>query len=362
MIREEHRGRHLILLPTYNEKENMYGLLDALCALGEPVDVLVIDDSSPDGTREEVMRHPAFSTHVFLLLRQKKEGLGTAYRSGFAWGLERAYETFIQMDADFSHQPSDVPRLISVIQNGADVAIGSRRIRGGRVDGWGWWRRFCSFSATTVSRVCLGLHAKDVTAGFRAWRRSFIQGLPILALKSNGYAFQEEMLFVAQQARANIVEIPVVFMDREKGSSKLGIVDIWEFFFTIARLTVVHRRRFAVYTMVGAFGALVDFTGFIFFHEVVGWELLPANIIATSIALLHNFFWHHFVTFKAHGQVAHIALTKFFIVSVIGMALNSFVVVFLVSFGFLPLLAKVFAIACVAVWNYTLNSRVTFSV
>ncbi len=351
---------HLVLVPTYNERENIRGLLDALCAVSD-VHVLVIDDSSPDDTAAEVRAHALFNDRIFLLSRKEKNGLGAAYRAGFAWGFERDYATLTQMDADFSHDPADVPRLFAAMDAGADVAIGSRKIAGGSIEGWNAWRTFCSTGAMTASRLCLGLKTKDVTAGFRTWRKSFVETLPVLTLKSNGYAFQEEMILVAEREGGKVFEVPVVFRDRVRGLSKLGFDDIGEFFYTLARLTLVRRRRFVMYATIGAFGAVLDLGLFVFLHSL-GFSLLLANVIATSCAVIHNFAWHHFVTFKEHDQNPRIAFLKFITVSFAGIAFNSAIVLVGVSVGLFPAIAKIVAIGCVTVWNYLMNTRVTFRV
>jgi dolichol-phosphate mannosyltransferase len=350
---------HLILIPTYNERENILSLLDAVLVY-ENVHVLVIDDASPDGTSDAVKAHAQFGERVFLFARDGKEGLGVAYRAGFAWGLDREYETLTQMDADFSHDPKDLPRLFAEIAQGADVVIGSRKVRGGRIEGWGPWRKFCSTGAMAASRVCLGLRTKDVTAGFRTWRKDFVLQLPVAILKSNGYAFQEEMILVAEQIGGKVIEVPVVFRDRVRGTSKLGASDVREFFVTLLRLTLQRRRQFIMYLFVGAVGACVDLGLFLLLHHYFTFTILSANVIATSVAVLHNFLWHHFVTFKDHGNMASVALGMFVFISVIGIAVNSLVVLAGVAMGLLPVLAKIVAILVVTVWNYVLNSRVTF--
>lgn len=351
---------HLVLVPTYNERENIRALLDALCVIPN-VHVLVIDDASPDGTVNDVRDHVFFSDRIFLLERKGKQGLGAAYRAGFAWGFERDYDTLTQMDADFSHNPVDLPRLFAAIDAGADVAIGSRKVVGGSIEGWSLWRKFCSAGAMNASRLCLGLKTKDVTAGFRTWRKDFVEKLPVLMLKSNGYAFQEEMILVAERESGKVFEVPVIFRDRVRGSSKLGFGDIREFFYTLARLTLVRRKRFVMYATIGAFGAVLDLGLFVFLHSL-GLSLLFANVLATSCAVIHNFAWHHFVTFKEHGQTPHIALVKFISVSLAGIVFNSAIVLAGVSLGLFPAIAKIIAIGCVTVWNYLMNTRVTFRV
>jgi dolichol-phosphate mannosyltransferase len=351
---------HLILVPTYNERENIRALLDVLSRIPD-VHVLVIDDASPDGTAKDVCTHEFFDRRIFLLARERKQGLGAAYRAGFAWGFARDYTTLTQMDADFSHHPDDLVRLFAEIEKGADVAIGSRKVAGGRIEGWSLWRKFCSAGAMGASRACLGLKTKDVTAGFRTWRKDFVQSLPVLTLQSNGYAFQEEMILVAEQEEGKISEVPVVFRDRVHGSSKLGLDDIREFFYTLARLTFTRRKRFVMYVTIGAFGAILDLGLFVFLHST-GFSLLFANVVATSCAVVHNFAWHHFVTFKEHNQIPHIALVKFVSVSLVGIAFNSAIVLAGVSLGLFPAIAKIIAICCVTFWNYLTNTRVTFRV
>lgn len=351
---------HLILVPTYNERENIRALLNALSGIPN-VHVLVIDDASPDGTAEDVRAHEFFDRRIFLLAREGKQGLGAAYRAGFAWGFERDYETLTQMDADFSHDPIDLPRLFAAMDAGADVAIGSRKIAGGSIEGWSLWRKFCSAGAMSASRLSLGLKTKDVTAGFRTWRKDFIEKLPVLTLQSNGYAFQEEMILAAEREGGRISEVPVIFRDRVRGSSKLGLDDIGEFFYTLVRLTLIRRKRFVMYVTIGAFGAVLDLGLFVFLHSL-GLSLLFANVLATSCAVIHNFAWHHFVTFKEHDQIPHVALVKFISVSLAGIVFNSAIVLTGVSLGLFPAIAKIVAIGCVTMWNYLMNTRVTFRV
>lgn len=350
---------HLVLIPTYNERENISALLDAVCALPD-VHVLVIDDASPDGTADDVRAHRFFEERIFLLARKDKDGLGAAYRAGFAWAHARDYMTIAQMDADFSHDPRDLPRLFEAIQQGADVAIGSRKVSGGRIEGWNAWRTFCSAGAMTASRFFLGLKTRDVTAGFRVWRADFLERICVRDLRSNGYAFQEEMILEAERAGGRVQEVPVLFRDRERGLSKLGTKDIREFFVTLARLTIKRRKRFLLYASIGFLGAMIDLGGFLFLHHRMHLSVLSANILATSGAVVHNFLWHHFVTFRAHGKTPHIAFALFLAVSIAGIAINSFVLLLGIALGMIPAFAKIIAIMVVTLWNYLLNSRVTF--
>lgn len=233
----------VICIPTYNERENILHLLDAIEAQAlQDVDVLVIDDASPDGTSERVATYAREHPHVHLLTRASKDGLGRAYLAGFDWGLKHRYEVFIQMDADFSHNPADIPRLLAAVDAGADLAIGSRRVRGGKIIGWNFWRHLCSFGATNAPRVLLRLPVRDVSAGFRAYRRHVVEDLVAHPPRGRAYAFQQETLWRCVQAQAKIVEVPVTFVDRERGVSKLGAKDIAEFFVTLARLWWMQTR------------------------------------------------------------------------------------------------------------------------
>ena len=350
---------HLVLIPTYNERENIVRLIDAILVHAD-VHVLVIDDASPDGTADAVRGHGAFGDRVYLHARPGKLGLGSAYSEGFSWGLDSAYVTFTQMDADFSHHPEDLPRLFTETLQEADVVIGSRKITGGRIEGWNAWRMFCSTGAMLASRLVLGLRTKDVTAGFRTWTRDALQKMPFTEIKSNGYAFQEEALLHAEMLGLRIVEVPVVFRDRVIGMSKLGTADIGDFFLTLMRLAIVRRRRFLHYVLVGLLGVGVDIGVFALLFYGGDLPLFLASCLSTSFAIVHNFLWHHYVVFRAHGRAPGQALGLFVAVSLLGMFMNSGIVVGMVALGAYPLLAKGIAILFVTVWNYALNSRVTF--
>ncbi len=225
-----------IVIPTYNEKENIEELVKEIDNLKiEDLNILIVDDNSPDGTGEIADRLKN-SYPVEVLHRQDKQGLGSAYRAGFKYCLEHNAEYIFEMDADFSHKPKDVPRMLQAAQVGADLVIGSRKIKGGKIIGWNAWRHFCSDGAMFASRIMLGLKTKDVTAGFRCFKAETLKTIKYSEIKSNGYAFQEEMIYRIEKAGLKVVEVPVVFLDREKGKSKLNKKDIIDFFVTIIRL------------------------------------------------------------------------------------------------------------------------------
>lgn len=225
-----------IVIPTYNESANIEALIERLFTLCLEIKILVVDDNSPDQTANLVEGLIKKYPNLHLLHRAGKLGLGSAYREGFKYSLAQGAEVVGEMDADFSHKPEDLPKLLSAIEAGIDIAIGSRKVKGGRVIGWGCSRQLMSWGAMTMARVVLGLKTKDVTAGFRLYTKNALNRISWEQIKSDGYAWQEEMIYLCEQANLNIAEVPVVFEDRKFGSSKLGPKQILEFFAVIFRL------------------------------------------------------------------------------------------------------------------------------
>jgi dolichol-phosphate mannosyltransferase len=230
--------RTLVIVPTYNERENLETHLTAVMGLDIPgLVVLVVDDNSPDGTGEladEMARR--YPGRTFVLHRRGKLGLGTAYLEGFRYGLDRGFDAVCEMDADGSHEPASLRLLLAEIERGADVAVGSRHVAGGKIVGWGAHRHFMSNGAIGLSRLMLGLKTNDVTSGFRCYRSKVAAELLRRPIKSNGYAFQEETIFYCEKLGFIVREIPIVFRDRIKGSSKLSRHEILQFFSIIFAL------------------------------------------------------------------------------------------------------------------------------
>ena len=210
----------VVCLPTYNERENLARVIDALEPLG--VRVLVIDDSSPDGTGELADRLAAERDWVSVLHRERKEGLGPAYLAGFREVLRGDAEYVLEMDADFSHDPADVPRLIEACANGADLALGSRYVEGGGTENWGRIRRFVSTGGSFYARTLLGVPIRDLTGGFKCFRREVLERIDLDSVHSKGYAFQIELTYRALRAGCSVVEVPIVFADRTHGDSKMS--------------------------------------------------------------------------------------------------------------------------------------------
>jgi len=210
----------VVCLPTYNERENIEPMLRALGDKG--VRVLVIDDNSPDGTGELADRLAQELGYVDVLHRERKEGLGPAYLAGFRHALAGDAELVLEMDCDFSHDPDYVPRLIAAVEDGADLALGSRYVPGGGVRNWGLLRRLISAGGSFYARIVLGVKVRDLTGGFKCYRRAVLEAIDLDAVDSKGYAFQIETTYRALRAGFEVVEVPITFADREVGGSKMS--------------------------------------------------------------------------------------------------------------------------------------------
>ena len=231
--------RSIVIIPTYNEKENIENIIRAVTALEEGFNVLVIDDGSPDGTADIVKGLMAgeFSERLFLVERQGKLGLGTAYIRGFQWAIEHEYDFIFEMDADFSHAPADLPRLLAACHDeGYDVAIGSRYVTGVNVVNWPMGRVLMSYFASKYVRMVTGLDIHDTTAGFVCYRRQVLETLELDKIRFKGYAFQIEMKFTAHKCGFKIKEVPVIFVNRELGTSKMSGGIFSEALFGVMRL------------------------------------------------------------------------------------------------------------------------------
>ena len=216
--------KSIVIIPTYNERENIVKMAEAVMALPDHFSVLFVDDSSPDGSaqliKEQIERFP---NRIYLEERQGKLGLGTAYIHGFHWSLERDYEYIFEMDCDFSHNPNDLPRLLDACVNGkADVSIGSRYVRGGKVENWPLGRILMSYFASVYVRMILFLGIADTTAGFMCYSRKVLEAMKLDNIQFKGYAFQIEMKYAAKRKGFKVTEVPITFTDRIYGESKMS--------------------------------------------------------------------------------------------------------------------------------------------
>ena len=215
----------LVIIPTYNEKENVVNMLETVMGLKFPFDVLIVDDGSPDGTAQLVKETAEkYPNRIHILEREGKLGLGTAYIAGFKWALKNEYQFIFEMDCDFSHDPNDLIKLrIPCAEGGAGVTVGSRYVKGGGVVNWPFIRRFISRGASIYVNAVLWLGVKDSTAGFVAYRREVLEAVDLEAVRFIGYAFQIEMKFRAKQLGFKITEVPIIFCDRVLGTSKMSL-------------------------------------------------------------------------------------------------------------------------------------------
>jgi dolichol-phosphate mannosyltransferase len=230
--------RALIVVPTYNELENIQNLAQSVMAvIPSHVDLLIVDDNSPDGTGQLADSLAKQNPRIHVLHRARKMGLGTAYVNGFQWGLDKGYDVLIEMDADFSHDPKYLPRMLELLEIN-DVVIGSRYVSGGGTVNWGVGRKILSRGGSLYSRLILGAGIRDFTGGFNGWRRKVIEAVDLPSLRSDGYSFQIELKYRAFLKGFKITEFPIVFEDRKVGKSKMhrrivieALLRVWEFRF-----------------------------------------------------------------------------------------------------------------------------------
>ena len=230
----------LVFIPTYNERENIGPLIEKVLSISKednlPLDILVLDDNSPDGTAEVVDELSRIYGNIYLVVRPSKMGLGSALSEGFAYAYENGYDLMVLMDADFQHPPEMIPVLVERILSGYNLVIASRYVEEGRVEGWSRLRRIISWGANLYARRFLGLSVKDLTSGFRAFDREALKFLSKCNFLSRGYALQVEVAYILHREGFKIMEVPFIFRRRRFGASKLGIGVMFEFFYNILRL------------------------------------------------------------------------------------------------------------------------------
>jgi len=212
----------LIIIPTYNERDNLKTLCDQILAALPSADLLIVDDNSPDGTGQLADEMAAGNPRIQVLHRSGKLGLGTAYIAGFRYALSKGYEYIFEMDADFSHDPVYLPALLGAAKDGAGVVIGSRRVPGGGTENWGLSRQLISSGGSLYARTILGLDVRDLTSGFKCFRREVLAAIDLDAVRSNGYSFQIEMTYRAIRKGFSVAEVPIIFIDRRAGQSKMS--------------------------------------------------------------------------------------------------------------------------------------------
>ena len=235
-------GRVIVVMPTYNERQNLESIAGRVRAALRAADLLVVDDNSPDGTGDIADKLAEADPHVQVMHRTEKAGLGKAYIAAFGWALERGYDVIVQMDADGSHQPEHLPSLVGAVAH-ADLAIGSRWVRGGKVVNWPKSREVLSRGANVYTRLMLGLGVRDATAGFRAYRASTLAKISLNEVESTGYCFQIDLTIRVARAGLKIVEVPITFVEREHGASKMSGNIMLEAFLRVAQWGTARRLR-----------------------------------------------------------------------------------------------------------------------
>jgi dolichol-phosphate mannosyltransferase len=229
----------LVIIPTYNEKENVAEMIKTVMGLPLSFDLLFVDDGSPDGTAQIIQDHAAqHPGRIHLIQRTGKLGLGTAYITGFKWAIEKGYDYICEMDCDFSHNPNDLPRLVKACQDGADMSVGSRYTKGGGVENWPWNRRWMSKGAGVYVNVVLGLGVKDATAGFVCFQRKVLESIDLNNIQFIGYAFQIEMKYKTKKSGFTISEVPILFKDRILGQSKMSLNIFNEAFIGVLKMRI----------------------------------------------------------------------------------------------------------------------------
>jgi dolichol-phosphate mannosyltransferase len=228
----------LVIVPTYNEIENVQSLVPAILAVNPQVHILIVDDSSPDGTAQKVEQMQKEFPQLHLLLRKAKNGLGKAYLAGFSWGLERGYDILAEMDADFSHRPVDLKKILATLGN-HDFVVGSRWVADGGTVHWGWGRRIISIGGSFYARTILCYPLRDWTGGFNCWKAATLRGIELERVESNGYSFQIELKYRALRKGFSGVEVPILFEDRRVGESKMSTQIVLEALLKVWRIKFI---------------------------------------------------------------------------------------------------------------------------
>ena len=360
----------VVVVPTYDERENIAALIPAifeqLTRTGHNAQVLVVDDNSPDGTGDRVVELQARFPHLHLL-RGEKRGLGAAYIRGFRHVLaSMRADVVVEMDADHSHKPEDLARLLAAVEKGADFAIGSRYVPGGSIPrGWAFHRRLNSLFGNLAARYIAGLyHVRDCTAGFRAIRVSLLRTIELDTLHVQGYAFQVALLHAAVVRGARVAEIPVDFIDRTIGTSKLGLRDIAEFVWNVWWIRMYSSRVFIRFAIVGASGVLVNLLTLTLLLTY-GMNKYLASPIAIEVSIVSNFLLNNYWTFREREKASVLPVRglRFNLVSLVALLVSYtiFVGLSILRPEGSPQLHQLAGVIPAMLVNYFLNAYWTFA-
>jgi dolichol-phosphate mannosyltransferase len=363
--------KFLTIIPTYNEVENIESLVRALFEkIPQNAGILVVDDNSPDGTAKIVENLiPRYPRRLYLLNRPEKQGLAQAYIAAFEWGIIRGYELFLEMDADFSHNPAYIPGMLKAIQT-HDVVIGSRNIKGGAVEGWSFCRTIISKGGSLYARIILGCPIKDLTGGFNMWTKNTLEQIGLNHIVSKGYLFQVEMKYRAYTAGCSIKEIPILFPDRKYGASKMSkkifleaLLNIWKIKKAIGKETAFD--QFIKFFVTGGLGTITNLIIFFLCADLAGLPEIPVSMACFFIAASQNYVINHRWSFKAAKRKAVLSITKwgtFLCASLLGLGVNITVLNLVLVYFSLPykFIAQVFGIVAGVGVNFAVSKMIVF--
>ena len=361
----------LIAVPTYNEAPNIERFITAVFEhIPNDAEVLVIDDNSPDGTAALVEALIArYSERLHILNRPEKQGLAQAYLAAFDWGLSRDYEIFLEMDADFSHNPVYIPEMLKQIQT-HDAVIGSRNIKGGGVEGWSAWRNLVSKGGSLYSRIILGCPIRDLTGGFNMWRKSALGKIGLGNIISRGYSFQIEMKYRAFCSGCSIKEIPILFADRKLGKSKMSkgifieaLLNIWKIKKAVGRDSGID--QFIKFAVTGGLGTVTNVAIFFLLVDKLYLPEIPVSIICFLIAVTQNYIINQKWSFRQNIDENKLSLkrwTGFVTGSLFGLAINIVVMKLVITFFELPykFIAQLVGISVGMIVNFFISKNLIF--
>ena len=356
--------RILVIIPSYNESENILSLVDAIHTDYPAIDIMVVDDNSPDGTAELLQKEQnRFDDHLHIVVRTGKGGRGSAVLEGFRRALVTGYDLVFEMDADFSHKPEEIQRFLEAIQ-GYDMVVGSRYLPGSEIHNWGWKRTFFSKWANRYARLVLGIPISDYTNGFRCYTKEALSMLDMSAIEAKGYVVLSEVAYQLHKKGMRIAEVPTVFVNRCRGESNLGFHEIFEAFFSVIRVRsknfYLHAVQASKFILCGLCGAVIDLGSLYLFVEYGGLDPNIAFIPSTMIAAIFVFFFNKYVTFGRHEHSLMNQMWRFFMVYSVAFLLNVFIAIFFHWLGLYYIFSKALAIGIVAVWNYVLSHSFIF--
>jgi len=359
----------LIIIPTYNEIENIAPLVKEVFSSVPNAHILVVDDNSPDGTAAAVEKIAEGNPALHILKRSGKQGLASAYIAGFKWGIPKGYGIFLEMDADFSHNPEYIPEMLEQIKT-YDVVIGSRNIKGGGVEGWSAVRNMISKGGSLYSRIVLDCPIMDLTGGFNMWRKTALEKIGLDGIISKGYSFQVEMKFKAYHSGCAVKEIPILFPDRKRGNSKMSkkifleaLVNIWKIKKELKVTNAI--EQFIKFAITGGLGTVTNLLIFFLCADLAKMREIPVSVGCFMIAVTQNYIINHKWSFKRENHAEKLSIKKWLMFvcgSLLGLAINIIVMRFMITRFNLPwkFIAQACGIAAGMVFNFIVSKLVIF--